>query len=207
MRIFLVSIIAYVIGSVSFSLILSRVFFRSDVREGGSGNAGATNMARLFGMDAGLATLALDAAKGALALFIGRHFAGPWGMCAAGISCLLGHCFPVFSGFRGGKGVAVGLAAVLAADWRVCLGGLVVFALCAALSKKVSLSSIVASAFALLGAVLLKLPADRLVLIAVTVLIIIVQHRENISRLLHGTEKDFSCAGAERKHPKKHDNK
>ena len=121
MTIVLSALIAYVLGSLNFSIILSKTIFRQDVREGGSGNAGATNMARRFGKSAGILTLLGDMLKAAAALYIGHLLAGEWGMAVAGPFCQLGHCFPAYYHFKGGKGVSVGLVIGFAACWQAWL--------------------------------------------------------------------------------------
>ena len=118
MKILLSAVIAYVLGSLSFSIVLSKFLFRKDVREGGSGNAGATNMARSFGKLAGALTLVGDMLKTALAVIIGKYLAGDWGIIVACICCQLGHCFPAYYRFKGGKGVAVGLAVTFVVGWQ-----------------------------------------------------------------------------------------
>ena len=123
----------YLLGSVSISIILSRML-GTDVRKKGSGNAGATNMARTFGLLAGFATLAGDFLKAVIVMYAGYRLCGDWGLMAGGMACTTGHCFPIFYGFRGGKGISVGAAIGLAIDWRVFLGIVAVFLSAAFLS-------------------------------------------------------------------------
>ena len=105
----------YLLGSLSASVLLSRLGWGRDVRKHGSGNAGATNMARVFGLGAGFATLAGDMLKAAAATYLGMRLLGDAGIAAGGVACMLGHCFPVFHEFHGGKGISVGsLAACVA---------------------------------------------------------------------------------------------
>ena len=120
-KIFLCAAVGYLLGCVNISILISRAFFRKDVRSCGSGNAGATNMARVFGWKLGLLVLCCDTAKAAFALSFASCLSGDCGLLSAGSACLLGHCFPVFHGFRGGKGVSVGLALAFGIDWRVGL--------------------------------------------------------------------------------------
>ena len=185
----LTAVCAYFFGSVSVSILLSRSVMNADVRAHGSGNAGATNMARVFGLRMGVATLAGDMLKAALAMLLGFALLGEKGMCLAGALCLVGHCYPALHEFRGGKGVSVGVAVFLAADWRVLAVAVVFFAAAALLSRKVSLGSL-AAYFAL--------PLPRLLLVAFTMLLVVLRHRENIIRLLRGTEPDFSFGSAKR---------
>ena len=182
----------YLLGSVSTSVLLSKLAFRRDVRAEGSGNAGATNVARVFGMWAGIATLLADVGKTVLAILLGQWLAGDMGLCIAGIACILGHCWPVYFHFRGGKGVSVGAAIGLMIDWRVFVIIFIVFFVTFALCQIVSVCSI-ASAVALpVAACLLGVTAPKLVLAIVTGVLVIFMHRGNIQRLLSGTENKFS---------------
>jgi len=106
---------SYLIGSISFSVLMSKLL-GGDVRKKGSGNAGATNMARVYGMSAGLLTLLLDGLKAVLCSAVGKMMFGDAGLAIAGAACIFGHCFPIFHGFKGGKGVAVGCALAFMID-------------------------------------------------------------------------------------------
>ena len=194
MKILLSAVIAYVLGSISFSILLSKSFFRKDVREGGSGNAGATNMARSFGKLAGALTLLGDVLKTALAVIVGRVLAGDWGIIVACICCQLGHCFPAYHQFKGGKGVAVGLAITFVVGWQVTVCVLVVFILTAVLTKKISLASILASFSAIPAAYFVASDRRYFWTTLIAALIVIFRHKENISRLIKGEEKDFHFA-------------
>ena len=112
---------SFFVGSLSLSILASKTFFGGDIREKGSGNAGATNMARVHGWGAGLLTLAGDAAKAAVCMLAGKALAGEIGLCLGAGACMLGHCFPVLHNFKGGKGIAVGGAVGFGIDWRVGL--------------------------------------------------------------------------------------
>ena len=142
MTIVLSAVIAYVLGSLNFSIILSKFLFRQDIREGGSGNAGATNMARRFGKAAGLLTLIGEMLKAAASLFLGYLLAGELGMAAAGPSCQLGHCFPAFYRFKGGKGVATYCGIAIGTCWGITIIGAIVFFVVLKIKKYVSLASI-----------------------------------------------------------------
>ena len=194
----LTAVCAYFFGSVSVSILLSRSVMNADVRAHGSGNAGATNMARVFGLRMGAVTLAGDMLKAALAMLLGFALLGEMGMCVAGALCLVGHCYPALHEFRGGKGVSVGTAVFLAADWRVLAVAVVFFALAALLSRKVSLGSLAAAVSGFAAAAYLALPLPRLLLVAFTMLLVILRHRENIIRLVRGTEPDFTLGSAKR---------
>ena len=192
---------AYLLGSLSMSIFISKGVMNSDVRTHGSGNAGATNMARVFGLRMGFLTLAGDMAKAGLAMLAGWLLLGEWGLCTAGIACLLGHCFPALHEFRGGKGVSAGAAVFLAIDWRVLAAALAVFLITAVLSRKVSLGSIGAAVTGFAAAAFLGVSVPRIILAAAAMLIVVLQHRENIIRLVKGTEPDFKAADAGKKKP------
>lgn len=185
------AVIGYLLGSVSGAILLSRFVFKQDVRTQGSGNAGATNAARVFGLGAGLLTFLFDFLKCVLAMFLGGRIAGTAGMVLAGAACLIGHCFPDFSHFRGGKAVSAGAAVGLMIDWRLFLLIMVVFLLLAFACRRVSLASISASiALAACACLFTKEPL-LLVLAVFTCILVIVMHRGNIKRLLNGTEPAF----------------
>lgn len=194
MKILMSAVIAYVLGSISFSILLSKSLFRKDVREGGSGNAGATNMARSFGKLAGALTLLGDVLKTVLAVIVGRYLAGDWGIIVACICCQLGHCFPAYHQLKGGKGVAVGLAITFVVGWQVTVCVLVVFILTAVLTKKISLASILATFSAIPASYFVASDRRYFWMIFIAALIVIFRHKENISRLIKGEEKDFHFA-------------
>lgn len=194
-RYVLAALCAYMLGSMSVSIFISKSFLKNDVRGLGSGNAGATNMARVFGLRMGVVTLLVDMLKAALATLIGWLLAGEWGLCVAGVACILGHCFPVLHEFRGGKGVSVGAALLLIADWRVILVAAAFFALAAVLSKKVSLGSLAAAVTAFASAAFFGIGAPRLIMVSFAALMVVLRHRENIIRLIKGTEPDFKPGG------------
>ncbi len=118
-----VGIAGYLLGSVSISILMSKKAMGGDVREKGSGNAGATNMARVYGWSAGFLTLGGDMLKAAIAMLIGLLLLGDLGIAIGGIAAMIGHCFPVFYGFKGGKGVSILAAVACFMDWRVVVIG------------------------------------------------------------------------------------
>ena len=182
--------VGYLLGSLSFSIILSKLLGR-DIRKEGSGNAGATNMTRVFGWAAGIATLLFDFLKALAAMLIGRALLGDVGICLGGIASMTGHCFPVFHNFKGGKGVSTGAAIALMIDWRVLVCIVVVFLAVALLSRKVSLGS-VSAAVSIVPATLIFRPTGPMIALAVFGMVLAVcRHAENIRRLLSGTEPDF----------------
>lgn len=190
----LVASAGYLLGSLSMSIILSRAVLGEDVRRKGSGNAGATNMARVYGLKAGALTLGGDVLKASLSMLIGWLLLGDVGLALGGIASLVGHCFPVYYNFRGGKGVSVGAAVALAIDWRVFLSIVLVFALAAFLSKKVSLGSVCAAVAISITSLIFQVSKPKLILAVFGMLLVVFQHRENIKRLINGTEPDFKPA-------------
>lgn len=200
---FLVAIAAYLIGSVSFSIIFTRLFTGKDVRDQGSGNAGATNTLRAAGKLPALLTFAGDFLKCVAAILLAQFILVLFGGAVldmmfiafvAGIFCILGHIYPIFFGFRGGKAVASTGALVLMVDWRLFLVAFLVFAAVFAVTRIVSISSIIG---------VLSVPFTTYVvatarhqyfvwpdtLFAVIVAgILIYKHRANIQRLRNGTE-------------------
>src|SRR5208283_2313732 len=180
--------IAYLLGSVPFGYLLVRLFRREDVRRQGSGNIGATNVARSGGTKLGVVTLLLDIGKAYAAVVIAHHLApGVYDVqVAAAIAAVLGHVFPVWLGFRGGKGVASALGVFLALTWPSAGGILLVFAVVFALTRYVSLASIVGLAtFPLFGFyfVAQHTPMVKFGFLCIP-LLIIVKHHGNIRRLL-----------------------
>lgn len=189
----------YLLGSLSASILLSRTAWGGDVRGKGSGNAGATNMARVYGLGAGFITLGCDMLKAILATWLGSLLLGDLGLALGGIACMLGHCFPVFHQFKGGKGISAGAALGLMIDWRVFVCIILVFLVVAFLSKKVSLGSISAAVAITVFSLIFGVSTPRLVLAIVAMCLAIFQHRGNIRRLLNGTEPDFKAAGTGKK--------
>ena len=188
------AVAAYIIGSFNPAIFLSRHLLGRDVRKQGSGNAGATNMARVYGMSFGLVTLLCDALKAAAAIFLAVWLLGEWGIFVGGIFCLLGHCFPVFYGFKGGKGVSVGAVLALAVDWRVFVTVVVAFSLGAVLSRKVSVGSVLAALSISVAAIFFHVSTPRLLLAIFGMLIVVARHSTNIERVVHGEEPDFHAA-------------
>jgi len=191
---YIIEIIAgYLFGSISPSVLLTRFAFKKDVREEGSGNAGATNVARIFGMKAGLITLGCDVLKIVIPMLIGALLDRDRGICVAGIAGIIGHCFPVFFKFRGGKGVSVAATIAAFLGWEVLAISLGLFIVMVLLTRIVSLSSMLA-AVCLFTTTLIFYGDNtyKIILAAVTMVLIIFMHRENIKRIIKGEEKKFS---------------
>jgi glycerol-3-phosphate acyltransferase PlsY len=190
---------AYLLGSIPFGLVLAKFFGGADVRKAGSGNIGATNVARVVGPAAGVLTLILDAAKGAVAVLAAARFSNEsaaW-MMIAGFSALVGHCYPVWLKFKGGKGVATAAGMFLALCPWALVCAVILFVLVVAYWRYVSLGSISAAAAMPLLTHFLWAPhhAPPLVITIGTlaaVLLIIYKHKGNIRRLMDGVEPKFS---------------
>jgi len=191
---------SYLLGSIPVGYLLVLAFRKEDVRETGSGNIGATNVARAGGKGLGIATLFLDALKGYLAVVLAMHFAPAVNgvvstlAIAAGVAAVAGHIFTVWLGFKGGKGIATALGVFIALVPLVALGSFVIFALIFAISRYVSLASIAAAAsIPLLALWLVPQHTSALLLgLSAISLLSIIKHHQNITRLLNGTESRFS---------------
>lgn len=189
----LLVIAGYLLGSLSFALLLVRWRTGADIRTEGSGNAGATNVLRAHGQALGIAVALLDVAKGAAAVLLVRLVtADPRYAAAAGFAAILGHVFPLYSGFRGGKGVATAVGAFLVLAPVGTLACLAVFLVIAAATRYVSLGSVVAMALLPPAAGLLShAPRAVVVAAAATALLIVFKHIENLKRLARGEERKF----------------
>jgi glycerol-3-phosphate acyltransferase PlsY len=181
---------AYFLGSIPFGLLLAKLFAGSDIRKSGSGNIGATNVARVAGPAAGILTLVLDVAKGAAAVWLAGRFTNQssTAMTLAGVVALLGHCFPVWLKFKGGKAVATALAA---------LGALLVFIVVCLAWRYVSLGSVSAAAAMPLLMYFLWAPGHAPPLVVdfgtlFAAALVIFKHDSNLQRLADGTEPKFS---------------
>ncbi|MET0619526.1 MAG: glycerol-3-phosphate 1-O-acyltransferase PlsY [Thermoanaerobaculia bacterium] len=183
--------VAYLLGSVSFAVLLVRMTTGKDIRTEGSGNAGATNVLRAHGKALGLLVAALDVAKGALAVFLVKlATADSRYAAAAGFAAILGHVFPIFYGFRGGKGVATAVGAFVAlAPWAtlVCIA---VFVLVVAATKYVSLGSVIAMVLLPpVAGLVFHAPGPVVMAAAGAAVLIVLKHRENLKRLASGKER------------------
>ncbi|NBQ76166.1 MAG: glycerol-3-phosphate 1-O-acyltransferase [Acetobacteraceae bacterium] len=176
----------YLIGSVPFGLLLTKAAGLGDIRQVGSGNIGATNVLRTGRKGLAAATLILDGLKGAVAVLLARQFLGDQDL-VVGTAAVLGHLFPVWLGFRGGKGVATGLGVLLAAAWPVGLACCAVWLVAAKLLKMSSAAALTAFAAAPLFALVLS-SADHALMALLIAVLVFWRHEANIRRLLAGTE-------------------
>lgn len=196
----LIVVVGYLLGSVSSAIIYIRKKYHVDVREEGSGNAGATNVARTHGVQAGLITLGLDMVKTALSALFGYWLAGSTGVAVACAAAITGHCWPVYFGFRGGKGVSVAACIALLLDWRMFLILFAVFAVVFLLTRRISACSISCAAVYPIVYWLLHpgFGLEHILCLFICVLVIFL-HRSNIRRLLKGEEAEFRPKPRERK--------
>jgi glycerol-3-phosphate acyltransferase PlsY len=186
-----VLVISYLLGSIPFGFLLVKSSQGKDIRQYGSGNIGATNVFRKS-RTTGVLTLLCDAGKGALAVGIAAWLLGdPTWQAVAAFAAILGHIFPVWLGFKGGKGVATGCGAYLALCPLAVLTTLVVFILVLAATRYISAASIIATALFPLWAYLYGFPGMVIAWGAAGAIVIIAKHHENIRRLLSGTENRF----------------
>jgi glycerol-3-phosphate acyltransferase PlsY len=184
---FLIALVGgYLIGSVPFGLLLTKAAGLGDIRQVGSGNIGATNVLRTGRKGLAAATLILDGLKGAVAVLLARHFLGDQDV-VVGTAAVLGHLFPVWLGFRGGKGVATGLGVLLAAAWPVGLACCAVWLVAAKILKMSSAAALTAFAAAPLFALVLS-SADHALMALLIAVLVFWRHEANIRRLLAGTE-------------------
>ena len=178
---------AYILGSVPFGLVVTRVFGLGDLRQIGSGNIGTTNVLRTGSKPAALATLLLDGGKGAVAVLIARGLVGEDAAQIAALAAFLGHLFPIWLKFRGGKGLATFLGALLALAWPVGIAACLTWLLAALLTRISSLSALISALAAPVWAVLFGF-SGVLAALFVMVAFIFLRHRENIRRIASGTE-------------------
>jgi glycerol-3-phosphate acyltransferase PlsY len=208
---FIIALIAYLLGSIPFGYLLVRTFRGQDIRLTGSGNIGATNVARSGAKGLGIATLVLDALKGVLAVWLAYQLArskynlcGDFRehacvpalrlMCVAALFAVLGHVFPVWLRFKGGKGVATALGVFCILFPKAVLISLAIFILVVAVTRYVSLGSILGAIAFPVAAYFLQAPdAVSLAITSLIALIVVSKHHQNISRLLKGTENRFGA--------------
>ena len=200
----LFAVIGYLLGSVNFAVVISKVKFKDDIRKYGSGNAGATNMSRTYGKAAGIATLAGDILKAVIPVFAAKLLCGDVVGYMTGLFVALGHAFPCYYKFKGGKCVAVTAAMALTLEPIVFLILLAIFAIIVVGTKYVSLASIVSALMYPMLVYNIQTMrtghGDLRVLFAFAVsILVVVLHRDNIKRLLDGKENKFSFGKSKKK--------
>ncbi len=180
-------VLGYGLGSIPFGLLLTKIFGGPDIRSIGSGNIGATNVLRTGRKGLAAATLLLDMLKGTAAVLLAHHFLGETATIAAGFGALLGHLFPVWLGFKGGKGVATFIGVLLGFSWQAVLVYAAIWLLIAFVTRYSSLSGLLACAATPAILWVLGLPSAAK-LFFVLALLVFIMHRANITRLIAGTE-------------------
>jgi glycerol-3-phosphate acyltransferase PlsY len=184
------AVVAYLVGAIPIGFLIARAFGIGDVRRHGSGTIGATNVLRTAGKTPAILTLAGDVVKGAAAVWIGGAVAGPGpaGPAVAAAAAVVGDCWSIFLGFRGGKGVATGLGAMLSLVPLAVLPSLIVFVGVVATTRYVSLGSLLGTVGVPIVALVLGYPRASVLAAAVVAAIIVARHHQNIARLRNGTE-------------------
>lgn len=190
MKLLLVILIAYFIGNISTAYIMGKLIKKSDIRTMGSGNAGATNALRVYGLAFGIMTLVFDALKGVLAVYIGNRLLGYNGALIAALAVVLGHDWPILLKFKGGKGIATSIGVLAFLHWPTALACVVLGIIVIILTRYVSLASISAAGLVPIIGLILKRPFDKEFFLVTLVLgvIAIYKHKDNIVRLRNGRE-------------------
>ena len=198
-RLLLCCLAGYLLGSIPFALVIGKVFFHKDIRKEGSGNLGGGNAGRVLGKKAGLAVMTLDILKVTLAIFLASLLpGGEWNLLAAGLAAAIGHCFPLFANFRGGKAVATlygflfGMMTVGGWSPWVFFLPLLVFLAVLYLTKIISLSSIISSVAVTVYVWLTRGFGGGVAVLLVFVALIVWRHRANLRRVVQGTENKIS---------------
>ena len=187
-------VIGYIIGSIPWALIIGKLFYKKDIRKYGSGNLGGTNAGRVLGGKAGIATTVLDALKAFLYMVV-LHDIAPYALAYGGLAVIIGHCFPIFAEFKGGKGVACAFGYLLALGiygvmdiFFVFIYPVLIFILTLSISKMVSLSSMISLLAAAIIAILTSDSVVYTVILFILALFVIYRHRINIGRIVRGKE-------------------
>lgn len=189
------AVLGYLIGSIAFGVVVTRAMNLGDLRGIGSGNIGATNVLRTGNKKAAALTLVLDGAKGAVAVLLARHFAGEAAAQVAALAAMIGHCYPVWLGFKGGKGVATFLGILLALAWPVGLACCAIWLIAAFATRMSSMAALVAAAASTFCMVFLGY-GSALVLGIVLTLLIFWRHRTNMKRIKSGEEPKIGAKKA-----------
>lgn len=204
-------VVAYLLGATPTGYLAGKCFQGIDLREQGSGSTGATNVLRNLGLGPFVVVLLVDVAKGAAAILCALwlypwlhtllvpaapDILTPWAVCLAGLAALVGHSRSIWLGFKGGKSVAAGLGVLLAMAWPAGLGGLAVFGVAVAITRMVSLGSILAALTAIVLICALEQPLPYRLLVIAGGVFVIVRHRANIGRLLAGREPRLGRSSA-----------
>ena len=189
-------IIGYLLGNIQTAIIVSRAYYHDDIRNHGSGNAGSTNMVRVYGYGPGAITFAGDFIKAFLGVLLGQLVAGQVGGYIAGFFVVVGHCWPAFDGFRGGKGVASSYSIALFTFPLGAIGAILIGGAILLINKKMSIMSLAAMVLFFLSTLIFQLSNLPLVILAGLLMVVVfVRHGENIQRLIHGEEQRLRKEG------------
>lgn len=188
MREIILVLACYIIGSIPFSLLVARVMAGVDIRVTGSGNVGATNVLRTLGPTGAIAALLGDALKGLLATWLGFVIGGTVLAAICAVVVVIGHCYSIFLGFKGGKGVATSAGVMLYLMPKIIIVLLVTFVIIIALSRYVSLGSITVAALFPVMVIMFDHPGAYIIMSIFIAIVVIYRHKENIERLRTGTE-------------------
>lgn len=193
----LLIVMSYLYGSIPFALVIGKLFFHKDVRNYGSRNLGGTNAGRVLGKPAGLAVIILDATKCIVSMGITLLFVHQMGISMdlyylSGLACIIGHCYPVFAGFKGGKGVSSAIAYALMTNIYAFLIAFVTFFVVLKLSKYVSLSSMLGCVAVVIAAPFLNEPTMCIITNILITCLVIYKHASNIDRIKQGTERKIT---------------
>lgn len=189
-------IVGYLLGNIQTAIIVSRAYYHDDIRNHGSGNAGSTNMVRVYGYGPGAITFAGDFLKAFLGVLIGQLIAGQIGGYIAGLFVVVGHCWPVFDGFRGGKGVASSYSIAIFTFPLGALGAILIGGAILLINKKMSIMSLAAMLLFFIATLVFQWGNLPLIILAgLLTIVVFVRHTENIQRLIHGEEQRLRKEG------------
>lgn len=196
MKFVIIALISYFLGSVNFSILISKLTKAQDIRNYGSGNAGFTNTLRTFGAKPAIFAFGGDLLKGFVSALIALLLAGEQGAYIAWIFCILGHMYPIYFGFKGGKGIVVSLAHALMINWIMALILLAIFLVVFFIKKYVSMGSIVAISFLPIYVIFFSHKDLFIIICAVFIAaFVIFTHKKNIVRIINGTESAINLTG------------
>ena len=189
-------IIGYLLGNIQTAVIVSRAYYHDDVRNHGSGNAGSTNMVRVYGYGPGAITFAGDSMKALLGVLAGQFLCGQIGGYIAGFFVVIGHCWPMFLGFRGGKGVASSYTIAVLTFPLGAIGAILIVAAILLIKKKMSIMSLTAMLLFFIATLIFQITNLPLIILAgLLTIVVFVRHTENIQRLIHGEEQRLRKEG------------
>lgn len=192
--------LSYMFGSIPFALVIGKVFFKKDVRNYGSGNLGGSNAGRVLGKKIGITVILLDASKALISTLIAGYLSRRFDLYIdlryfAGLACVIGHCYPVFASFKGGKAVSTATGLQIAIVPKFVLPGLVIFMLVLYKSKYVSLASIVTATFIIVATFFMNISLTGKIINIIVMALLIYRHKSNIGRLLNHTENKVTYLG------------